>query len=97
MAKRTSRSAALRALESAPEALRRQLQARGRKGSVKKRNPGPRLNGLFLLGALVLNYPLLSLFSHQNLVFGVPVFYLYIFVSWALLIAFLALVADFFA
>ena len=64
---------------------------------MKKRNPGARLNALFLLGVLVLNYPLLSLFSHQNLVLGVPIFYLYIFVSWALLIALLALVADLFA
>jgi hypothetical protein len=55
------------------------------------------LNALFLLGALVLNYPLLSLFSHPVLVFGVPVFYLYIFISWALVIVLLAMVADFFA
>ncbi|MEW6220744.1 MAG: hypothetical protein AB1634_14600 [Thermodesulfobacteriota bacterium] len=45
-------------------------------------------------GALLLNYPLLALFSKPGLVWGVPTLYLYIFVVWALVIGLIALVVD---
>jgi len=53
-----------------------------------------RLVGLFLLGALLFNYPLLALFSRSAQVFGIPVLYAYIFFSWAALIGLLALVVE---
>ena len=53
---------------------------------------GPRLVALFLLGCLLLNYPIASLFSGATLVFGVPLLYAYIFFAWALLIACMAMV-----
>ena len=46
-----------------------------------------RLVGLFLLGWLVFNFPLLSLFNRPILVMGIPVLYLYLFASWSSLIA----------
>ena len=46
-----------------------------------------RLVGLFLLGWLLFNFPLLSLFNRPILVLGIPVLYLYLFLSWSLLIA----------
>jgi hypothetical protein len=55
---------------------------------------GQRLIALFLLGALLLNYPLFSLFSGHTEILGVPVLYAYVFFVWALLIALAALVVE---
>ena len=52
-----------------------------------------RLVALAFLGFLLFDYPLLSLFSSGDRVLGVPVLYAYLFTSWALLIALMALVA----
>jgi hypothetical protein len=59
---------------------------------VKHRRKGERLIALALLGLLLFNYPLLSLFSTERTVFGVPVLYAYLFASWGLLIGLMALV-----
>jgi hypothetical protein len=53
---------------------------------------GERLVGLLVAGVLLLNYPLLSLFSAVRLVCGIPVLYLYLFSVWILLIAVAAVV-----
>ena len=50
-----------------------------------------RLVALAFLGFLLFNYPLLSLFSTEGTVLGIPVLYAYLFTSWALLIALAAL------
>ena len=50
-----------------------------------KRN-ARRLVGLFLLGALIFNFPLLSLFNRPILILGIPALYLYLFVTWSLII-----------
>ena len=50
-----------------------------------------RLVVLALLGALALNYPLLSLFAGGGLLGGIPVLYVYIFVAWAAVIVAMAL------
>ena len=55
---------------------------------------GQRLVALFLLGALLLNYPLLNLFAGPGRVLGIPVLYAYIFSTWALLIGLMALVVE---
>ena len=55
---------------------------------------GQRLIALFVLGCLLFNYPVLSLFNIAAVVFGVPVLYIYIFVAWALLIVLMALAAE---
>lgn len=57
---------------------------------VKRR--GERLIGLLLAGVILLNFPFLSMFSVDRLVFGIPVLYLYLFSVWALLIVVNALV-----
>lgn len=51
-----------------------------------------RFVALFLLGGLLLNYPLLALFSRDGTVFGVPLLFAYIFVAWALCIVLAMLV-----
>ncbi len=45
---------------------------------------------LFLLGALLLNYPLLPLFNGNGALFGIPALYAYIFGAWLVLIGLLA-------
>ena len=53
-----------------------------------------RLAALFVLGAVLFNYPLLALFNRAVVVAGVPLLYLYVFLAWALLITLLALVVE---
>jgi hypothetical protein len=55
---------------------------------------GQRLVALFLLGVLLLNYPLLNLFASDGRILGIPVLYAYVFSAWALLIALMALVVE---
>jgi hypothetical protein len=55
---------------------------------------GQRLAALFVLGFLLLNYPLVSLFAGTTEIFGVPLLFIYVFVAWALVIALLALVVE---
>jgi hypothetical protein len=53
-----------------------------------------RLAAVFLLGLALFNYPVLALFNRAAEVFGIPVLYAFIFVSWAALIGLLALVVE---
>jgi hypothetical protein len=53
-----------------------------------------RLVALFILGCLLFNYPILSLFNVAATAFGVPVLYAYIFAAWALLVALMAYVVE---
>ena len=55
---------------------------------------GQRLAALFLLGCLLLNYPLFSLFAGAANLFGLPLLYVYVFFAWALLIALMATVIE---
>lgn len=45
-----------------------------------------RLVALFLSALLLFNYPLLSLFNHDHLLFGIPLLYLYLFFAWLIVI-----------
>jgi hypothetical protein len=53
-----------------------------------------RLVAVFLLGWVLFTFPLLSLFNRAELVFGVPVFFAYLFGVWALFIAMIALAVE---
>ena len=55
---------------------------------------GQRLVALFILGSVLFNYPVLSLFNVVAEVAGVPVLYAYIFAAWALLVGLMALVVE---
>lgn len=50
-----------------------------------------RLVGLFLLGCVFFNYPLLSLFNLKTSIFGMPLLFFYIFTAWVFLILLAAL------
>jgi hypothetical protein len=60
----------------------------------KSSRQGQRLVGLFLLGCLLFNYPLLALFNVRATLFGVPLLYAYLFAAWALLIALVAVIME---
>ncbi|MDB5812591.1 MAG: hypothetical protein JWN94_4713 [Betaproteobacteria bacterium] len=55
---------------------------------------GQRLIAVFLLGCLLLNYPLLALFNIEYRLLGIPVLYVYTFVAWAVLIALTAAIVE---
>jgi hypothetical protein len=61
---------------------------------TKSSRKGERLAGLFLLGCLLFNYPMLAIFNVPASVAGVPVLYVYLFVAWAAIIAAVACVME---
>ncbi|MGQ7844652.1 hypothetical protein ACUNV4_09255 [Granulosicoccus sp. 3-233] len=55
---------------------------------------GAGFSALAIIGLLALNYPLLSLFDRDAMVFGIPLPFLHVLVVWALLIAGLAALVE---
>jgi len=55
---------------------------------------GQRLIAVFVIGALLFSYPILSLFNRASLLFGAPILYVYLFVTWATLIALYAFIIE---
>lgn len=55
---------------------------------------GQRLVAILVIGCILLNFPVLSLFSTDGMVWGIPLLYVYIFLGWASLIAVMALVVE---
>lgn len=53
-----------------------------------------KLVALFVIGIVLINYPLLHLFSEGGLILGIPVLYLYLFVCWLVLIGAIAFVME---
>ena len=60
----------------------------------KSSRMGQRLIGLFLLGCLLFNYPMLAVFNARGAVLGIPLLYAYLFGAWALVIALVAVIAE---
>ena len=65
--------------------------------SGKRRIPKPqrrveRVISLLIAGIAFLNFPILSVFSKIELVFGIPVLYFYLFLVWGLIIGAMALI-----
>lgn len=50
-----------------------------------------RMTFLFVVGLLVFNPPLLLMFDTTDSIFGLPVLYVYLFLSWAFLVGLAAL------
>ena len=53
-----------------------------------------RLISLFLLGLLLFNPPLLSIFDVPEAVIGIPILYIYLFTAWAVLVLLMALTIE---
>ena len=60
----------------------------------KSSRKGARLVGLFLLGCLLFNYPLLAVANVRATLLGVPVLYAYLFAAWGLLIVLVAFIME---
>lgn len=59
---------------------------------VKRQNE--RLVVILVIGIIALNYPLIALFSRVQVLFGIPILYLYIFTIWSMLIVCIALILE---
>jgi hypothetical protein len=55
---------------------------------------GQRLVAVFVTGCVLLNYPILSLFSRSVDVAGIPLLYVYVFAVWTVLIAAMGIVVE---
>lgn len=52
------------------------------------------LVGVFFLGCVLFNYPIITLFNIDKFVMGIPLLYICLFGSWAALIAFILLIME---
>lgn len=55
---------------------------------------GGRLIAIFMMGAVLLNYPILSIFAPDVSIGGVPLLYAWVFGTWTLLIGLMAYVVE---
>ena len=53
-----------------------------------------RLIAIFIFGAVLFNYPILSLFNQSGSMFGIPLLYVYIFAAWAGVIGLVAWIVE---
>jgi hypothetical protein len=53
---------------------------------INRKSKTGRLAALFLLGNVLFNYPILTIFNLKLMFFGIPLLYLYIFTVWSALI-----------
>lgn len=61
---------------------------------IKATLTGQRLMALFLLGCVLVNYPILAVFDSPRMVLGLPLPYLYVFGSWFALIVLMAWIIE---
>jgi hypothetical protein len=52
------------------------------------------LMGLFLLGCVLFNYPILTLFNRRVALFGIPLLYLYLFLVWTVIMVAIMLITK---
>lgn len=55
---------------------------------------GERSIALFLLGILLFNPPLLSIFADDVAIAGVPLLYIYLFLAWAIFILLIGIISE---
>jgi hypothetical protein len=55
---------------------------------------GQRLAAIFLMGCVLLNYPIVALFGGARELGGIPLLYAYVFATWVLVIALRAWVIE---
>jgi len=59
-----------------------------------KNRKSMQLVGVFFLGCVLFNYPILTLFNIDVFVLGLPLFYICLFVGWAVLIVLILLITE---
>jgi hypothetical protein len=55
---------------------------------------GARLIAIFMMGAVLLNYPILALFTVDAEIGGIPLLYAFVFATWTVLIGLMALAVE---
>lgn len=55
---------------------------------------GQQLVAIFLVGCLLFNYPVLSWFSYDGMLWGIPVLFIYMFTSWTIVIGLMILIIE---
>lgn len=60
----------------------------------RAKNNGQWLIVIFVIGLLLLNYPLLALYGGSQTIAGIPLFFVALFLTWAALIGLVALVIE---
>lgn len=60
----------------------------------RKERKSMQLVGVFFLGSVLFNYPILTLFNIDVFVMGLPLFYICLFAGWALLIVLILLITE---
>lgn len=60
----------------------------------RKNRKSMQLVGVFFLGCVLFNYPIITLFDIDARVMGMPLFYLCLFASWAAIIFFILLITE---
>lgn len=63
-------------------------------GMKRSGTTGQRLTAIFMMGVVLLNYPILSLFTRNATLGGIPLLYAYVFVTWTLVIGLMALAVE---
>ncbi len=53
-----------------------------------------KLVGVFYLGCVFFNYPILSLFNINTFIMGLPLLYIYLFAAWAAIIALILVITE---
>ena len=53
-----------------------------------------KLVGVFFLGCVFFNYPILSLFNINAFLMGLPLFYICLFSGWAIIILFILIITE---
>ena len=69
-------------------------KSRAVSSSPKRGIRGQRLVCVFLLGAVLFNFPILALFNVGSTLFGIPILFAYLFLAWAALILLMYLVIE---
>jgi hypothetical protein len=55
---------------------------------------GQRLAAIFMMGCVLLNFPILFLFARHGEIAGIPLLFAYVFGAWSLLIGLMAFVVE---
>jgi len=62
--------------------------------SIMGNDRNSKLVGIFLLFAILLNFPIIGIFNEDGMLLGIPSLYFYLFLIWALLIIVMYLMSD---
>jgi len=60
----------------------------------KKNRKSMQLVGVFFLGCVLFNYPIITLFNIDKFVMGMPLLYICLFSGWAVLIVLILLIME---